>query len=63
MMNFLVLTLSITVAMVLAMVIWTVGLFALMCNGKFMAWTVKMYMKMLEKSMKNFEDNFEDLGA
>lgn len=63
MMNFVVLTLSFTVAMLLASVIATVGLFALMGNGKFMTWFVKWYMKVLEKSVKNFEDSFEDLGA
>ena len=63
MMNFVVLTLSFTVAMLLASVIATVGLFALMGNGKIMAWLTKKYMKILEKSVKNFEDSFEDLGA
>jgi hypothetical protein len=63
MMNFLVMTMSFTVAMLLVSVIMTVAMFALMCNGKFMAWLMKVYMKAMEKSMKNFEDVFEDLGA
>lgn len=63
MMNFIVLTVSLTIAMLMAGVIATVGLFALMSNGKFMAWAIKTYMKMIERSMKDFEKAFEDIGA
>lgn len=63
MMNFVVLTISLTVAMLLASVIATVALFALMGNAKVMTWITKKYVRMLEKTIKNFEDNFEDLGA
>lgn len=63
MMNFMVLTVSFTVAMLLASTIMTVAMFALMCNGKVMTYLMKVYMKAMEKSMKNFEDTFEDLGA
>ena len=63
MINFLVMTMSFTLAMVLASVIVTVAMFALMCNGKFIAWTTKVYMKAMEKSMSKLEKVFEDLGA
>lgn len=63
MMEFVVLTLSFTVAMVLASVLMTVALFALMCNAKVMTWLMKVYMNAIEKSMKNFDDEFKDLGA
>lgn len=62
MMNFLVLTLSLTVAMVLASVILTAAMFMLASNAKVMTWLMNYYMKMLEKSMKNFEKEM-DLGA
>lgn len=61
MMEFVMLTVSLTVAMLLAGVIMTVAVFALMCNAKFMTWLMKYYMNALEKSMKNFDDL--DLGA
>ena len=60
MMNFMVLTVSFTVAMLLAGVIMTVAVFALMCNGKAMMWLMKVYMKALEKSMKNLDDVFKE---
>lgn len=63
MMNFIALTLSVAVAIVLASVISMVLMFALMCNTKFVAWVIKMYMKVLEKSMKNLNDAFENLDA
>lgn len=63
MMDFMVLTVSFTVAMVLASALMTVALFALMCNAKVMTWLMKVYMKALEKSMKNFDDVYKDLGA
>lgn len=63
MMNFMVLTVSFTVAMVVASVVMTVAGFALMCNGKAMTWVMKIYMNALEKSMKNFEEDLKDLGA
>ena len=60
MMNFIVLTLSITVAMLLTIVIYTVAVFALMGNAKFMAWVLKCYTKMLEKSLNNYDT---EIGA
>lgn len=63
MMDFVMMTASFTVAMVLGSVIMTGLTFVLMCNGKVMTWLLKVYMKSMEKSMKNFEDVFEDLGA
>lgn len=63
MMNFMMLTVSFTVAMVLASVLMTVVVFALMCNAKVMTWLMKVYMKALEKSMNNFEEELKDLGA
>lgn len=55
MMNLLVLTVSFTLAILLAGVISTVALFALMGNGKFVKWLMGFYMKQIEKSMKYFE--------
>lgn len=64
MMNFIVMTLSFTVAMVLAGVIMTVAMFALMLNGKAVAWFMKVYLKAVEKSMNKLDKLFEeDLGA
>ena len=63
MMNFIVLTLSLTIAMVLASVIVTVAMFALACNTKFVAWFGKLYIKLLEKSLKNINEAFEDVDA
>lgn len=63
MMNFAVLTISFTVAILLAGVISTVAMFALMGSQKCVEWLTKFYMKMLEKSMKNLEKSFEDIGA
>lgn len=63
MMDFVVLTASFTVALVLGSIIMTVLMFVLMCNDKVMPWLLKVYMKSMEKSMKNFEDELKDLGA
>lgn len=63
MMNFVLLTVSFIIALVLAGVIWTVGVFVLMSNAKFMQWVTKHYMKMLEKSVENFEKTLEDLDV
>lgn len=63
MMDFVVLTASFTVALVLGSIIMTVLMFVLMCNEKVMSWLLKVYMKSMEKSMKNFEDELKDLGA
>ena len=63
MMDFVVLTASFTVALVLGSIIMTVLMFVLMCNDKVMPWLLKVYMKSMEKSMKNFEDDLKDLGA
>lgn len=64
MMNFIVMTLSFTVALVLAGVIMTTAMFALMLNGKAVTWFMKVYLKSLEKSMNELDKLFkEDLGA
>lgn len=63
MMGFVLLTLSFTVAILLAGVISTVVLFKLMGNAKFVKWLMNYYMKQLEQSMKAFEDLEEVVGV
>ena len=59
MMDFLMLTVSFTLAMVLAGVISTVAMFALMSNAKAMNWIMNYYVKQLEKSTQNFEETLK----
>lgn len=61
MMGFLMLTVSLTLAMLLAGVIMTVAMFALMSNAKAMTWLTKFYMKQIEKSVKNIEEYYESV--
>lgn len=63
MMGFMLLTLSFTVAILLAGVISTVVLFKLMGNKKFVKWLMNYYMKQIEQSMKAFEDLEEVVGV
>ena len=58
MMNFIMLTVSFTVAILLAGVISTVVMFKLMGNAKFVKWFMNYYMSIIEKSVENLEDEF-----
>lgn len=57
--GFLLLTLSFTVAILLAGVIATVVLIKLMGNKKFIKWLMGFYMGMIETSLDNFVDDFD----
>ena len=59
-MGFVLLTISFTVAILLASVIATVISFKLLGNDRFMKWFAGYYMKMAKKYMKTFEEEFED---
>ena len=56
MINFITLTLSITVAIILAGIITSVAIMAAMSNAKVVKWLTKYYMKQIEKSVNSFED-------
>lgn len=59
MMNFIILTLSITVAMVLSFTILTAGFFVLMGNRKFSRWLTRYYMKQIDTTCDYFTEDFE----
>ena len=61
MMNFLTMTLSVTVGMTLGVFVSMVLMLALMTNHKVMSWLLKYYMKAIEKSVNDFDD--QELGA
>lgn len=63
MMNFIMLTVAFTVAILLSGVISTVVLVALMGNEKFVKWLMKYYMKQFEKSLKALENYDQEIGA
>lgn len=64
MMGFVLLTLSFTVAILLAGVISTVVLFKLMGNEKILKWLMEFYMKQIERSVKAFDDDLsEEVGV
>lgn len=64
MMGFVLLTLSFTVAILLAGVISTVVLFKLMGNEKFLKWLMEFYMKQIERSVKAFDNDLsEEVGV
>ena len=63
MMNFIVLTLSITVGMMLSSIITMVIMFKLMGNAKVMAWFTNYYVKQVEKISESFEEAFKDLDV
>ena len=58
MMNFIMLTVSFTVAILLAGVISTVVMFKLMGNAKFVKWFMNYYMSIIEKSVEGLEEEF-----
>lgn len=57
-MEFIMTTISFMVAFILASVLLTVAVFALMTNAKVMRWLANYYMKVMEKTFKNFEDKW-----
>ena len=57
-MEFIMTTISFMVAFVLASVLLTVAVFALMTNVRVMRWLTNYYMKVMEKTFKNFEDKW-----
>lgn len=61
MMDFLMMTGSFVVAMLVTGVIGTVAAFALMSNTKVMNWLSKFYMKQVEKAVDNFDDLYKDV--
>lgn len=64
MMNFVLLTVSFTVAILLASVIATVIMFKLMGNAKVMKKLTKYYMGTIEKVVEDLEDDFnKGIGA
>lgn len=64
MMDFVILTLSFTIGMLLASVISVVVMFQLMGNAKVMKWCTNYYVKMFEKSLDNLDkEESKDLGA
>ena len=52
--TFIIMTLSFTVAILLAGVISTVVIFAAMSNAKFLKWLTNYYMKQMMKTIDNF---------
>lgn len=64
MMNFIILTLSITVAMVLSFTILTAGFFVLMGNRKVNRWLTRYYTKQIDTTCDYFtEDLDKEVGA
>lgn len=63
MMNFIMMTVSFTVAILLAGVLSTVIMFKLMGNAKFVKWLTNYYMKVIEKSVEDLEDYYKGIGA
>lgn len=61
--GFVLLTLSFTVAILLASGISTVVIFKLMGNKKFVKWFMGFYMKMIENSLEQFADDFKEEEA
>lgn len=59
MMNFIIMTLSFTLAILLAGVISTVMIFKLIGNAKFAKWMVMYYSKMMTKYMERITEEFE----
>jgi hypothetical protein len=61
--TFIMMTLSFTVAILLAGVISTVVIFAAMGNAKFIKWLTNYYMKQMMKTIDSFDklDKSEDL--
>jgi hypothetical protein len=53
--TFIITTLSLTVAIILASIILTVASFAAMGNAKFMKWLTNYYMKQMMRTLDNFE--------
>ena len=62
-MLFIMLTVSITVAILLAGVISTVIMFKLMGNEKVVKWLMNYYMKQFENSFKAIENYEPEMGA
>lgn len=63
MMGFILLTLSFTVAILLAGVISTVVLIKLMGNPKFIKWLMGFYMKQFEHIENTFDDDLKEVGV
>lgn len=63
MMGFVLLTLSFTVAILLAGVISTVVLIKLMGNKKFVKWLMGFYMKQIENMVEDFDYDFKEIGV
>lgn len=63
MMNFIMMTVSFTVAILLAGVLSTVIMFKLMGNAKFVKWLMNYYMKVIEKSVEDLDDYYKGIGA
>lgn len=59
MMDFIIMTLSLTVAILLAGIISTVVIFTLMGNVKFAKWITSYYLKMMTKYTENLTEEFE----
>ncbi len=59
MMNLIIMTISFTVAILLAGVIATAALLALMGNTKVIKWFTNYYMKQLEKLINNCEKDYD----
>lgn len=62
-MGFVLLTLSFTVAILLAGVISTVVLIKLMGNKKFVKWLMGFYMKQIENMVEDFDYDFKEIGV
>lgn len=58
MMNFIMLTVSFTVAILLSGVISTVVMFKLMGNPKVVKWFMNYYMNLIEKSVEGLDEEF-----
>lgn len=54
--TFIMMTLSFTVAILLAGVISTVVIFAAMGNAKFLKWLTNYYMKQMMRTIDNFDE-------
>lgn len=62
-MGFVLLTLSFTVAILLAGVISTVVLIKLMGNKKFVKWLMGFYMKQIENMVEDFDYDLKEIGV
>lgn len=62
MMNFIMLTVSFTAAILLAGAVSTVVMFKLMTNAKFVKWFMNYYMNIIEKTVEDLDDYYKEVA-